>query len=78
MAKSAATLRVTLSDGSLDATIPCGTLAWTLLVAATAKREAINEHRAGKLVIGANMHGGYDIHLHGDVDTLLFSTSDTP
>lgn len=78
MAKSAATLRVALSDGSLDATIPADTLAWTLLVVIAAKRDAINEHHGGDIVVSANAQGGVAVRLHSKLDTLLFDTSATP
>lgn len=78
MAKSAATLRVALSDGSLDATVPADTLAWTLLVVIAAKRDTINAHRSGEIVIAATAGGGFAIRLHSKADALLFDTAPTP
>jgi hypothetical protein len=78
MAKSAANLRVALSDDSLDVIVPADTLAWALLVAIAVKRDAINVHRGGDIVVSASESGGFAVHLHSKADTLLFDTSATP
>jgi hypothetical protein len=74
----ARTLRLTLSDGSLDVVLHDNTLAFTLAVVVAAKREAINARRAGQLlIVEGNAAGGYAVKLGGNVTEALADIAPT-
>lgn len=80
MAKSVArTLRITLSDGSLERVIPEGTLSYILGVVIAIHHARLDERWEGGLTVVARANGAYEVKVSGRLgETLYTAPAPTP